>query len=40
MSAITDEGTLPQVQTRYLILASLIAGLVILAAAAVWFAGL
>jgi hypothetical protein len=28
------------VQTRYLILASLIAGLVILAAAAFWFSGL
>jgi len=28
------------VQTRYLILASLVTGLAILAAAAVWFAGL
>jgi len=30
-------GTIPRMQTRYLILASLVTGLAILAAAAVWF---
>jgi hypothetical protein len=30
----------PSVQTRYLILAALVTGLAILAAAAVWFSGL
>jgi hypothetical protein len=34
------DGTIGRVQTRYLILASLLAGLVILVAAAIWFSGL
>ncbi len=37
---VGDAGSLPGVQTRYLILASLITGLVILTAAAIWFSGL
>jgi hypothetical protein len=32
--------TIPLVQTRYLILAALITGLAILAAAAIWFSGI
>ncbi len=36
-TGIADAGTVLAVQTRFLILAALITGLVILAAAAIWF---